>query len=86
MDGNALSRISSDFQRCVLLTRDWTKKGITYKPDTLQVPGLPYNSHFMNAWNITEKGAMAIASAACKKHLGFRGLKSLIFKVLSDDM
>ena len=35
---------------------------------------------------VTEKGAMAIANAACKKQLGVRGLKSLMFRILSDEM
>ncbi len=37
-------------------------------------------------FSLTEEGAMAIAATACERHLGVRGLKSLMFKALSDDM
>ena len=35
---------------------------------------------------LTNEGAKAIASYASKKHLGVRGLKSTIFKILDDEM
>ena len=38
------------------------------------------------SFSMTKDGAMAIAATACKRHLGVRGLKSLIYKALSDDM
>lgn len=35
---------------------------------------------------VTEDGARAIAAASIRRHLGVRGLKSLLFNILSDDM
>lgn len=35
---------------------------------------------------VTRDGASAIASAACERHLGVRGLKSLMLKILTEDM
>ena len=35
---------------------------------------------------MTEEGAMALAMEASRRHLGVRGLKSLMFNILSDDM
>ncbi len=48
-----------------------------------------YVNYFKNKninLELTEDGAKAIAAVANKKHLGVRGLKSTIFKVLSQDM
>ncbi|MBO4658344.1 MAG: AAA family ATPase [Prevotella sp.] len=36
--------------------------------------------------SVTEDGARAIAAASIRRHLGVRGLKSLLFNILSDDM
>ena len=37
-------------------------------------------------FTVTEDGAEAIASASVRRHLGVRGLKSLLFNLLSDEM
>ena len=37
-------------------------------------------------FSVTEDGARAIAAASIRRHLGVRGLKSLLFNILSDDM
>lgn len=37
-------------------------------------------------FSMTEEGAMALAKEACRRNLGVRGLKSLMFNILSDDM
>ena len=52
-------------------------------------PFISFKNYFRTrniSLSITEDGAMAITTAACDKHLGVRGLKSLLFKVLSEDM
>ena len=36
--------------------------------------------------SITDDGARAIASASMRRHLGVRGLKSMMFKILNDEM
>lgn len=37
-------------------------------------------------FSMTEEGAMALAMEASRRNLGVRGLKSLMFNILSDDM
>ncbi len=37
-------------------------------------------------FSVTEDGARAIAAASIRQHLGVRGLKSLMFNILSDEM
>ena len=52
-------------------------------------PVIGFEKYFQNkdiTFSITEEGAMALAVEACRRNLGVRGLKSLMFNILSDDM